>query len=274
MLLLWLSCLLLVTSPTLADNKSNKNQQERKDDQRVKEAQQAVETARKQLNAAEKRLREALQQADQADTRQDRAKIAVQKAKERAESQLEGAAGIRAAIDRMKAAEGALATASEPIVKGLRETQAFQAAERAAQAAKERLPQLRLDVTLDDAERETEFANLNKVLQAPRQLEQAAIDADATCRARKAELQAAQAEVAKLREAVRDKLEQQPEVKQALEELAGAGRDLAQAQRKASAARQDLSQERRELASKQQAVDRAKAADKRNDKNNKPKKKK
>ncbi len=257
----------------LADGKPGNKPREKQDNQRIQNAQKALDGARQQASAAEKRLREAQQQFTQADSRLDKAKVVVQKAKEAAESKLEDSTGIKQAIDQMKAAQANFDQAAEPVLAKLQAQHEYQQASRAAEMARVHLKTIGSDDTLSDAVQEAEISAINKTLQLPRQLELAACESDSRCKQAQAKLMAAQEKVAQLREKVRDRIEQHPEVRSGLKTLDGATTEFAQAKTQVTAAQQQLLKERRELATKQQQLEQAKAADKRNDNKGKNQKK-
>lgn len=243
--------------------------QERKDDDRIRKAEAALKDARGDLDKAEAELKKAAEHVKKAGAEKNAATVAVKKARDAAIAKQDESPAIRAALADQKKAQEEYSRVVEPLLKTVRASAEHQTAVKAAEAARARLRGLGGNVGQADAE----IAAFNQAMHEPAKIEKQAIAGDSSARAVDATLDAAQKKLNELRDKARDLVEKDPQLQKAVKELSAADRELDQAQAHASTKQRQVAQHRAEVNKKQDAVGDAKAADKRNDKNNKNKKK-
>lgn len=246
-----------------------KNNQEKKDDQKVAAAERDVAEARDKLQDAEKELKKAQDAKRDAGAELKAAGAKLKKTRDQVETQLEKEHKIESALADQSAAQQAYDKAKEPVIAAVKTTVEHQAAIKSAEVAQAKIKDIKGNLLLAEAERRKQLSDASLATLLPSKLEQAAVDADPAAKDAKAKLATAAEKVAALREKIRKAVESNGEIKTAQKvfdqaKLADdkAKDKLATEARQAADAAQKLAREQAQLAQ-------AKAADKKNDgKNN------
>jgi hypothetical protein len=264
--------LILLTSGSSWAQKS-KNNQEKKDDQKVNAAQQDVKQAQDKLRDAERDRDKAQAAKREADVELKSAGAKLKKTRDQVESKLEKENKVESALADQLAAQQAYDRAKEPVLTALKAKPEHQAAVKAADAARAKIKDIRGNLLLAEAERTRQLSDASLATLLPSKLEQVAVDADPAAKDAKAKLTTAADKVAALREKIRKAVESDGEIKAAQKvfdqaKLADdkAKDKLATEVRQAAEAAQKLAREQARLAQ-------AKAQDKANDGKNKKNKK-
>ena len=256
---------LAMSAKSIADDKPNNNGQERRDNQRVNAARDDVEEAQKKLVEESRDVREALAELVKA---QDVAAVSakeVAKTRAAAEQRHSERAGLDRAQEAAGTAQAAYDKVAKPILRTLHATEKYQAALKTADEARAK--------SQAGADHDP---NVLKTVLAPTNMEREALAADATAAKLKASLDECFKRVAAAQTAVREAVERDSDVSQALERLGRAKGVVDQAERKLAGERAKALAAVRKLAQEQAQLRQAITNDKKNDDKNKkppPKKK-
>lgn len=251
-----------------------KNNQERRDNQRVAAAEQDVKHAQEKLRDAERDLDKA--QSAKRDSASELKSVTakLKKTRDQVAAKLEQEFKIDSALADQSAAQQVYDKAKEPILTALKAKPEYQAALKAAEQARTKIKDIKLDLTIAESERKKQLSDASLATLAPNKLEQAAIDADSAAKDAKAKLSAASEKVAALREKIRKVIEADGEIKSAQAAFDKAKATDDKAQDKLAAEQKQLTEAQQKLAREQAQLAQAKLADKKNDgKNNKNKNK-
>ncbi len=247
--------------------------EEKKEAERIRNAEQAFNKAKDQFQAAEKKFKAALQAHRAAEQRVVKAKSAIDRARDAAEEKLEDSTGLPRAVKAYEAAKKAFAEAAAPIRTQFQQSSAFEAAKAKAEEALTARENLRNEVGLEGGELTQRIGELNKLIRAPEELEQAAVMQNSAAKKAYEKMLDAQKDAAAIREKIKDRIDNEAGVKKAQAEIADALKDEQQAERAAAAARSAAVKEQQQAIQAQKHLADARAADKRDDANDKKKKK-
>jgi colicin import membrane protein len=252
--------------------------EEKREAEKIREAEQALNKAKQELQGIEKKFSEAAKRVNTTDQVADKAKAAISKVREQVENKLEDSTGLPKALRAVETSKRELDQLAAPILAKLHQTPAYQAAVASAETAKTEKAALIESAELDDQALNEALKALNVKMKQPEALEQAAIQADSSAKLAADKLQQAQKEAANIREKVRDRIDNDPELKKAVKHLHDSQAEYQEALRGANVARAAVMRERQQVAAAANRVAAAKAADRKDDqqdksKNNKGKKK-
>ena len=245
--------------------------EEKKEAERIRNAEQAFNKAKDQFQAAEKKFQAALKEHRAAEQRVIKAKSAIDRARDAAEEKLEDSTGLPKAVKKYEAAKKAFAEAAAPLRAEFQRSSAYQAAKAAADEATAAKENLRNEVGLEGGELTQRIGELNKLIRAPEELEQAAVLQNPAAKKAHEQMLDAQKEAAAIREKIKDRIDNEAGVKKAQAEIQDAIRDEQQAERAAGAARSAAVKEQQQALQAQRHLADARAADKRDDANDKKK---
>lgn len=252
--------------PASADQKGNKpGNQEKKDNEKVRDAQKDVSQAREKLNDAQQELRRVERELDQAEAKEKAAVRGIQAAREKAEERLGKTIGYDRALVDQKEAQVAFDRLKAPLIAALRERPDYRAALDKADAAMEKLRTLRMNTTISDDDRKSQHTELTKLTSAPSAMEQVAIAEDETASAAKKRLGELQEKVAALKERLRKEVDSESDVRSAKGEAEKAQNALKRARDAAIKERRQFAQAEQNLAEKQAHLQKAQAQDRKND---------
>lgn len=253
------------------DQKSNAAKQEKKDDKRVREAREDVQNARGKLKDAERDLARSLKDAHAADVAEKAAFRSVENVREKVEVRLGKKIGLDAALTRQKETQATLDKAKAPVVEKLKASPEYQAAVKAGESAMQQLQSLRGDVDISDEQRKAKSTELIRQTLAAGKLEQAAMEADQSSKGAREALTEAQKAVSELREKIRDQVDADGEVKQAVAAAAAARTASREADASVAKERREVGKARAKLADREAHLLKAQVQDKKNDGKNKKK---
>jgi hypothetical protein len=237
------------------DNKGKgRNNDEKRENQRVDEAREALQSARQALEQAQRDV-DKTEQEFKTDARR------MQSAEEAARAKHADDPAVSKAKDVRVAAKAGFERLQQPLLETLQATAEYQAAVQQAAAARKRLEEIRGQTTLTVEERARKVKEQQQLVGKPALLEQAAIDADPDAKAAQEQLKLADHAFAKANQARDEKIEQDPELKQARSTFEAAKRNREKTQAAVARARQQAEQASQRLAS-------AVAADQRDDNQN------
>ncbi len=239
--------------------------EEKKEAERIKQAEQAFNKAKSEFSAAEKKFKAAAQEWKAAEVRVTKAKVAIDRARDAAEEKLEDSTGLPKAIKAYEAAKKHFAEVAAPLRTEFQRSPAYQTAKAAADQALADKENLRNEVGLMGGELTQRIGELNKLIQAPEELEQAASCKTLPPRKRTKKMLDAQKDAAAIREKIKDRIDNEPGVKKAMAEIADAMREEQSAERAAAAARSAAVKEQQQALAAQKHLADARAADKRDD---------
>ena len=245
--------------------------QEQKDDQKIRDAENALKTAKSKLDDAQKDLKTAGDKANKADREHDAALAVVKKARLAAQEKQDEAPAIRDALAAQERAKAAYDKLVEPLLEKLHAAAEYRTVATAAETARNRLRTIRSE-GLPPAQMEAEVTVLNRTITEPSKLDQATIEKDSAAAAAREKLLAAQNKVGELRKDARELVEKDPQLRKAVAEVEKAEKEHKQALAHLADKRRDVANHQRDVQAKQQGVENAKQADRKND--NPPKKKK
>lgn len=246
--------------------------QEQRDDQRIRDAENALRTAKSKLDEANKDLKSAIDKENKTEREHQAELAAVKKARAAAQEKQDEAPALRDAEGVFSRAKAAYDKVVEPILEKLHATDDYRQAIAAAEAARNRLRTIRTE-GLVQAELDIEVGILNKTINEPAKLDQAAIEKDAAAAAAKEKLMAAQAKLGELKKDARELVDKDPALRKAIMEVEKAEKEHKQALAQVADKRRDVANHQRDVQAKQNNVEQAKQADRKNDNLNKPKKK-
>jgi hypothetical protein len=234
------------------DNKGKgRNNDEKRENQRVDEARDALQSARQALQQAERDV-------DKAEQEFKTAARHVQSVEAAARAKHADDPPVARAKDARVAAKAGFERLQQPLLENLQATGEYQAAVQQASAARKRLEEMRGETTLTVEERARKVKEQQQLAGKPALLEQAVIDADPDAKAAQEQLKLADHAFARANQARDEKIEQDPELKQARSKFEAAKRNREKLQAAVVRARQQAEQASQRLAS-------AVAADQRDD---------
>jgi len=239
--------------------------EEKKEAERIKQAEQAFNKAKDQFQAAEKKFKAAAQDHRAAEARVTKAKAAIDRARDAAEEKLEDSTGLPKAIKAYEAAKKHFAEIAAPLRAEFQRSPAYQTAKAAADQALADKENLRNEVGLMGGELTQRIGELNKLIHAPEELEQAAVLQNTAAKKAYEKMLDAQKDAAAIREKIKDRIDNEPGVKKAMAEIADAMREEQAAERAAAAARSAAVKEQHQAQAAQKHLADARAADKRDD---------
>ena len=267
---IFLFTLFLVACVSLSHAQKNPAE-EKREAERIKQAEQALNKARSEFSAAEKKFKTAVQAWHAAEQRVTKAKAGIDRARAAAEDQLEASTGLPQAIKAYEAAKQEFTKSAVPLRAEFQQSAAYLAAKAKAEEAAAEKEKLRNEVGLQGGELTQRLGELNRLIHSPQDLELAAVLQNAAAKTAYEQMQLAQKEAAALREKIKDRLDNEPNVKRAVAEIADAVRDEQAAERAAGSARAAALREQQQVAAAQKHLNDAKAADRRDDANDKKK---
>lgn len=221
------------------------------DEQRVEQARDAVQSARQALQQAERDV-------DKAEQEFKAAAKNVQSSEEAARGKHANDPAVSKAKDAREAAKSGFEGLRRPLIEKLHATAEHQAAVKQADAARKRLDEIRAETALTVDERARKVKEQQQLVGKPSLLEQAAVDADPQAKAAQDQLKLADQAFAKANQGRDEKIEQDPDLKQARSKFEAARKSREKVQAAVARARQQAEQASQRLAS-------AVAADKRDD---------
>lgn len=240
--------------------------EEKREAERIKNAEQALNKAKSEFSAAEKKFKAALQEHRAAEQRVSKAKAAIDRARDAAEEKLEDSTGLPKATKAYEAAKQNFAKVAAPIRVDFKLTPEYLVAKTKSEEAFAERDHLRNVVGgLEGGELTQRIGELNKLIRAPDELEQAAVMQNTTARKAYEQMLQAQKDAAAIREKIKDRIDNEPNVKRAQAEIADAIRDEQATERAAGAARTAALKEQQQAAQAQKQLNDAKAADRRDD---------
>lgn len=245
--------------------------EEKKEAERIKQAEQTFNKAKDQFQAAEKKFKAAVQAHRAAEQRVVKAKSAIDRARDAAEEKLEESTGLPRAVKAYETAKKAFAEAAAPLRTQFQQSSAFQEAKAKAEEALAARENLRNEVVLEGGALTQRIGELNKLIHAPEALEQAAVMQNSGAKKAYEKMLDAQKEAAAIREKIKDRIDNEAGVKKAQAEIQDAMRDEQQAERAAASARSAAVKEQQQALQAQKHLADARAADKRDDANDKKK---
>lgn len=269
--LILFSMLILGCSLTLGFAQKNAAE-EKKEAERIRNAEQAFNKAKSDFNAAEKKFKAAAQEWKAAEVRVTKAKAAIDRARDAAEEKLEDSTGLPKAIKTYEAAKKSFAEIATPLRSEFQRSAAYTAAKAQAEEALAAKENLRNEVGLVGGELTQRIGELNKLIHAPEELEQAAVLQNVAAKKAYEHMLQAQKDAAAIRERIKDRIDNEPGVKKAQAEIADAMRDEQAAERAAGAARAAAVKEQQQALQAQKHLNDVKAADRKDDANDKKKK--
>lgn len=245
--------------------------EEKKEAERIKQAEQAFNKAKSEFSAAEKKFKAAVQDHRAAEQRVTKAKSAIDRARDAAEDKLEDSTGLPKAVKAYDAAKQEFAKISAPLRAEFQRSSAYAAAKAKADEATTDKENLRNEVGLVGGELTQRIGELHKLIHAPEELEQAAVMQNTGAKKAYEQMIQAQKDAAAIREKIKDRIDNEPNVKKAQAEIADAMKDEQAAERAAGAARSAALREQQQALAAQKHLADAKAADKRDDAQDKKK---
>jgi chromosome segregation ATPase len=234
---------------------NNQQQDEKRENQAVKEAQENVNDAQKSLREREKDVRDKLAQVRSAIQARQNASNDLKKVEDRLEAQHAETTGLVAAREKLKSAQKDFDQKSSPVLDRLKTEPGYRAAQDALTKAK---AAIRPDPDNPDADRKAAAAAHAKAIEQVRDLERTAIDKVDELRSLRAKVDDAEAGVQAAKKKFDRAVEKDPEMKSAkqafdkakLEEdkaedaVAGAQRRVADARSKVAQAVQRFQQKK------------------------------
>lgn len=246
--------------------------EEKKEAERIKQAEQALNKAKSEFSAAEKKFKAAAQDWKAAEVRVTKAKAAIDRVRDAAEEKLEDSTGLPKAIKAYDAAKKSFAEVAAPLRAEFQRSTAYMAAKAQADEALAAKENLRNEVGLVGGELTQRIGELNKLIHAPEDLEQAAVLQNTAAKKAYDKMLDAQKDAAAIREKIKDRIDNEPGVKKAMAEIQDAIKDEQAAERAAGAARAAAVREQQQVAQAQKHVNDAKLADRKDDANDNKKK--
>ncbi len=257
--------------------------EEKKEAERIKQAEQAFNKAKSEFSAAEKKFKAAFNDWKAAEQRVTKAKLAITRARADTEVNLEDSTGLPGAVKAYETAKKRFAEISAPLRTQFQQSPAYSEAKSQAEKALSDRENLRNETGLQGGDLTQRIGELNKLIHAPEELEQAAVLQNTSANQAYEQMIQSQKAAAVIREKIKDRIDNEPLVKNAQAEIQDAIRDEQAAQRSAGAARSAALKEYQQAAQAQKHLNDAKLADRRDDakdknknnknKNNKGKKK-
>ncbi len=268
--ILMLTALIFGSWFTLANAQKNPAE-EKKEAERIKQAEQALNKARSEFSGAEKKFKTAAQVWKAAEVRVTKAKAAIDRARDAAEEKLEDSTGLPKAVKAYEAAKKAFAETAAPLRTEFQRSAGYTAAKAQADEALAAKEDLRNEVGLQGGELTQRISELNKLIHAPEELEQATVMQNTAAKKAYDKMLEAQKDAAAIREKIKDRIDNEPGVKKAVAEIADAIKDEQAAERAAGAARSAALREQQQVAQAQKHLNDAKSADRKDDANDKNK---
>ncbi len=256
---------MVVASPEWAlAQKNNRKNDERRENERVKNAENKLDQVKKQVADNDKLIKTAGQNASLAEKNVKVARTRVQDEKEAAESRLDSKSGIPEVVQQLKVARTDFAKIADPIREKVHATQEWKLAEEAATEAKAEKQEV-LELVKNLKEREEKLAPLEPLIAKPIELEEKAINEDKAARTASEKVASLKSKLEELRKKFPEsKIEEDPLVKKAKQDLAEADKKLQSALREVASLRSKSLQLRKNLAEAQQQLARAKELDRLN----------
>jgi hypothetical protein len=250
--------------------KPNNNQQdERRENQRVKQAQQALDEAQEKHKEAAREVTAASQKLTKVEAEKRQAIDKAQEVRRQLEQQQEVRLGLPGLLKEQEAAQKIFDAAAAPVLAALKASQAYATAVADAKAAHAELQAARRENPSTSVGSDSDLSGLVRRTLKPAELEQAALVANPAAQGARGELAKVQERIQAAREKIRSAVERDAALRGALEDLkqrnAAADKakaELARSRERLAAAAGKVSQEREQLA-------RAAAADRRDDNKNK-----
>lgn len=246
--------------------------EEKKEAERIKQAEQAFTKAKAQFSAAENKFKAATKDWKEAEQRVIKSKAAIDRARAAAEDKLEDSTGLPKAVRAYEAAKKEFADISTPLRAEFQRSAAYTAAKAAADQALADRENLRNEVGLEGSELTQRIGELNKLIHAPQELEQAAIMQNTAAKKAYDKMIESQKEAAAIRDKIKDRIDNEPGVKKAQAEIADSIKDEQAAERAAAAARSAAGKEKNQALQAQKHLADVKAADRKDDANDNKKK--
>ncbi|NBV24312.1 MAG: hypothetical protein EBS05_20640 [Proteobacteria bacterium] len=217
-------------------------------------AQSQTASTKQNLDAAQKKLADvtaviskAEAEAHKADTAHQAAVAKVQKARQSAAVTIGAKLGMPAAVAQRDAATRTLEAAQKALSKEIRTQADYLAAAKEADLASTKLGETRDDTKLSEEKKKELTAELSKTIRKPTELEKDRIEADGNLKQLRIALAEAGKQVASIQTEVMKTVDEQPEVKTALQ----AEREDAD---KAKKAHEEVDKHKKDLAAAQKAV--------------------
>lgn len=217
-------------------------------------AAQATTKTKQDLDAAQKKLTDVTHDVTKAEAEFHKAETAhqaavakVQKARQSAAVAVGAKLGMPAAVAQRDAASRTLDAAQKALSKEIRAQADYQAAAKEADQASAKLGEARDDTKLSDEKRKELTAELSKTIRKPTELERERLEADGNLKQLRIALAEAGKQVAAIQTEVMKVVDDQPEVKTAMQ----AERDDAE---KVKKAREELDKHKKEQAAAQKTV--------------------
>jgi len=237
-----------------AQNNKAKSAQVKRDDQKVQQEKQDVKQAQDNLKHDQTELHDAEKALSQAESKEKDARKKLDEARKQAEAKYEKSSGIDKAMAEQDAAKKSYDEVAAPILKTLKESKEYQAAQKKVDDAKARLTSLREDKSLSNEARQKGISKASQEALAISELETKTLEDDSKAKPARQKLAAAQQRVNELRAKIRSELEADSEVKSALSAMResadaheAAGKKLAKLREKLSGDQAKLNREQQQL---------------------------
>lgn len=258
-------CIILVCAGTPAwAQKNNRRNDERRENERVKNAQEHLQQTQKNQSELSKQVKTAASAVTAAERTVKLARDKVRDEKENAEQRLDSKSGIPQLIEKLKVARADFEKLAAPIRESVHATEAWQAAELDAKEAQAEKSEV-LETVKDLKERAPLLEPLEKRIAKPLDMETTAILADSSAKRASDTADKLKVQLDELRKKFPDsKIDEDPLVKKAKTALDDAEKKLQQAVRELQSNRSKLAKAQASVADAQRKLNQAKEADRKN----------
>jgi chromosome segregation ATPase len=258
-------------STAAAQNKkpNNAKQDEKRENEAVKEARQAVDAAEKAVREREQDVRGKLAELRSAQQARQSAAKDLQKVEDRLEAEHAESTGLAAAREKLKAAQTEFQQRARPLLERLKNQPEYQAAQQALDKAK---AAIKPDPDRPDADRQAAVAAHAQAAEKVRQLEHASLDKDPDAKAWQAKVTAAEADVQSAKKKFERAVERDGDLKAARKAFEKAKQEEDAVEQAVAAVQRKLADAQGEVAKARQKLQQKVAQDLKDD--NKPNKKK
>ena len=237
-----------------AQNNNAKSAQVKRDDQKVQHEEQDVKQAQDNLKHDQTELHDAEKALAHAEGKEKDARKKLDEVRKHAESKYEKSSGIDKAMSEQDAAKKSYDEVAAPILKTLKESKGYQAAQKKVEDAKARLTSLREDKSLSAEARQKGIGKASQEALAVSELETKTLEDDSKAKPARQKLAAAQQRVNELRAKIRGELDNDSDVKSALGAMResadaheAAGKKLAKLREKLGGDQAKLNREQQQL---------------------------
>jgi septal ring factor EnvC (AmiA/AmiB activator) len=258
-------------------NNNNQNKQdEKRENERVKDAEKKLSDARKELGQHQTKLKAAIKKLDGAEDKLTAAKRSLREAEDQIEKELGQSIGLPQAVAEIIEKRKVFTELSKPILEQLHASPEWKALEAQVSKAKAEKEELRENVEIEEAEFAEKFKALNQILDRPVAVETKALSANAECEAARVELDKASAKLVELRKKLSpEKIESHPLVTAAKKSVKEKEAVVKSDEKEVASARSAAAKSQREVSQAQSNLSKARTADaKDSNKNNNKKGKK